>query len=91
VQPGGNPTHGAPGHARIVDVGSIAGKESNPHFGSHCAAEAGVICLTKRIARELALDAANVDSVAPAIIATQFIESLLPEEVAPLLARIPMG
>jgi 3-oxoacyl-[acyl-carrier protein] reductase len=78
-------------YGRIVNIASIAGKEGNPRSGPYCAAKAGVICLTKSIARELALEGVNVNSVTPAIIATEFIKSLPLEDIAPVVARIPMG
>ena len=81
----------ARGYGRIVNIASIAGKEGNPRSGPYCAAKAGVICLTKSIARELALDGVNANSVTPAIIATEFIKCLPPEDLAPVVARIPMG
>lgn len=81
----------ARGYGRIVNVASIAGKEGNPGSAPYCAAKAAVICLTKGIARELALDGVNVNSITPAIIATDYISSLPLENTAHVVARIPMG
>ena len=38
----------------IVNIASIAGKEGNPNSGHYSAAKAGVIALTKSLAKELA-------------------------------------
>ncbi|MGI8406687.1 MAG: SDR family oxidoreductase, partial [Thermomicrobiales bacterium] len=42
------------GYGRIVNIASIAGKEGNPNASAYSAAKAGVIGLTKSIAKEVA-------------------------------------
>jgi len=76
---------------RIVNMASVAGKEGNPRSSAYCAAKAGVICLTRSIAREVAHDGITVNSVAPTVIATEPVLAMPPEELQALLARIPLG
>jgi 3-oxoacyl-[acyl-carrier protein] reductase len=78
-------------YGKIVNMASVAGKEGNPYSAAYSAAKAGIICLTKAVAREVARDGINVNSVAPTIIATEFIKTLSAEQVEPVVARIPMG
>ena len=76
---------------RIINIASIAGKEGNPHMVPYSAAKAGVIGLTKALAKEVARDGIYVNAVAPALIDTAMVEDLTPEQVAYLTERIPMG
>jgi NAD(P)-dependent dehydrogenase (short-subunit alcohol dehydrogenase family) len=78
-------------YGKIVNVASVAGKEGNPFSAPYCAAKAGIICLTKSVAREVAREGINVNAISPTVIATDFIKSLPQEEMAPVVARVPMG
>ncbi|MBA3644114.1 MAG: SDR family oxidoreductase, partial [Chloroflexia bacterium] len=51
---------------RIVNIASIAGKEGNPNAVPYSAAKAGVIGLTKAVAKEVATDGIFVNCVTPA-------------------------
>jgi 3-oxoacyl-[acyl-carrier protein] reductase len=75
----------------IVNIASIAGKEGNPNMTPYSAAKAGVICLTKALAKELATEGIRVNSVAPAVIDTPILRQLTPEQVAYMRSRIPLG
>lgn len=79
------------GAGRIVNIASIAGKEGNPNMVPYSAAKAGVIGLTKALAKEVARDGILVNSVAPAVIHTPLLDQLTEEQVAYMLQRIPMG
>lgn len=74
----------------IVNVASVTGKEGNPSQVPYSAAKAGVIALTKALARELAPEI-RVNCVAPALIATRMLEDLPSEIVDYALERIPSG
>jgi 3-oxoacyl-[acyl-carrier protein] reductase len=76
---------------RIVNIASIAGKEGNPNMVPYSAAKAGVIGLTKALAKEVARSGIYVNAVAPALIETAMVGDLTPEQVAYLTDRIPMG
>jgi 3-oxoacyl-[acyl-carrier protein] reductase len=77
----------------IINVGSIAGHHGGgPGAGVYAAAKAGVMCLTKALARELAPYGVRVNGVAPGVIDTPFHERLsTPELMAQFAASIPLG
>ncbi|MGH7353557.1 MAG: SDR family NAD(P)-dependent oxidoreductase [Candidatus Rokuibacteriota bacterium] len=79
------------GRGRIVNIASIAGKEGNPTLVPYSAAKAGVIGLTKALAKEVATRGILVSAVAPAVIGTELLKQMTPETVAMLVAKIPMG
>jgi len=57
------------GRGRIVNIASIAGKEGNPNAIPYSAAKAGVIGLTKALAKEVATKGILVNAVTPAFAA----------------------
>jgi len=77
-------------YGRIVNVASIAGKEGNPNMTAYSASKAAVIAFTKSLAKEVALDGICVNSVAPAVVRTQILEQLTPEQIDYMTQRIPM-
>jgi len=82
----------AAGYGRIVNIGSVAGKEGNPYSAAYSAAKAGVISLTKSLGKELAATEIRVNCIAPAIIATKNLFYDMPEEQQRLwVSRVPMG
>jgi 3-oxoacyl-[acyl-carrier protein] reductase len=76
---------------RIVNVASVAGKEGNPNASHYSASKAGLIALTKSLAKELAGDGVIVNAVAPAAAKTAIFEQMTPEHIGYMLAKIPMG
>jgi 3-oxoacyl-[acyl-carrier protein] reductase len=79
-------------YGRIVNLGSIAGKEGNPFSAGYSASKAAVISFTKSLAKELAKTGVRVNCVAPAIIATKNLYHDMPEEMRKLwVSRVPMG
>ncbi|MDX2151180.1 MAG: SDR family NAD(P)-dependent oxidoreductase [Bryobacteraceae bacterium] len=77
-------------YGRIVNIASIAGKEGNPNMSAYSATKAGVIGLTKSIAKEVATEGICVNAVSPAVVRTKILEQLTPEQVDYMTARIPM-
>lgn len=65
---------------RIVNISSVAGLTGNAGQINYAASKAGLIGMTKSLARELASRKINVNAVAPGVIATAMTEKL-PEEV----------
>ena len=76
---------------RIVNVASIAGKEGNPTLVPYSTAKAGVIGLTKALAKEVATEGILVNAVAPAVIGTELLQQMEKSTVDMLVAKIPMG
>ena len=75
----------------IVNMASIAGKEANEHMGAYSASKAGVICLSRVLAKELAKEGIRVNSIAPALIGTDMVTSVPKPIIDHLLTKIPMG
>jgi 2-dehydro-3-deoxy-L-rhamnonate dehydrogenase (NAD+) len=79
------------GSGRIVNIASIAGKEGNPTLVPYSTAKAGVIGLTKALAKEVATRGILVNAVAPAVIGTELLEQMERSTVDLLVSKIPMG
>ena len=79
------------GYGRIVNIASIAGKEGNPNACAYSAAKAGVIGLTKSLAKETAETGVIINCVTPAAIRTAIFDQITEEHVDYMLSRIPMG
>jgi NAD(P)-dependent dehydrogenase (short-subunit alcohol dehydrogenase family) len=77
-------------YGRIVNIASIAGKEGNPRMTPYSATKAGVIGLTKALGKEVATDGICVNAVSPAVVQTQILDQLTPEQVAYMTDKIPM-
>ncbi len=77
-------------YGRIVNIASIAGKEGNPNMTAYSATKAAVIAFTKALAKEVAEEGICVNSVAPAVVRTQILDQLTPEQVDYMVQRIPM-
>lgn len=78
------------GYGRIVNIASIAGKEGNPRMVPYSATKAGVIGLTKSLGKEVATEGICVNAVAPAVVQTQILDQLTPEQVTYMTEKIPM-
>jgi NAD(P)-dependent dehydrogenase (short-subunit alcohol dehydrogenase family) len=79
------------GWGRIVNIASIAGKEGNPNATAYSASKAGVIGLTKALAKEVAGTGVLVNCVTPAVIATPMLEQVSEEHLRYMVSKIPMG
>jgi 3-oxoacyl-[acyl-carrier protein] reductase len=79
------------GGGRIINIASIAGKEGNPTLVPYSTAKAGVIGLTKALAKEVATSNIFVNAVAPAVIGTDLLKQMEPATVDLLVSKIPMG
>jgi 3-oxoacyl-[acyl-carrier protein] reductase len=80
----------ARGGGSIVNIASVTGKEGNPGQIPYSVAKAGVIALTKALAREVAPEI-RVNCVAPALTRTRLLDELPPEIVDYALEKIVLG
>ena len=78
-------------YGRIANVASIAGKEGNPTASAYSASKAGVIALTKSLAKEVAEHNIAVNAIAPAAAKTRILDQVSEQHIAYMLARIPRG
>lgn len=80
------------GYGRIVNVASIAGKEGNPTLIPYSSTKAGVIGLTKALAKEVAGKGdITVNSISPAVVWTKILDTVAKETIEYMVSRIPMG
>ena len=79
------------GSGKIVNVASVAGKEGNPGLVAYSTAKAGVIGLTKALAKEVITKGVYVNAVAPAVIETPILKQMTEQQVSYMTAKIPMG
>jgi len=79
------------GKGNIVNVASIAGKEANENMAPYAVSKAGMICLSRVLAKEVAKRNIRVNSVAPSLTRTDLLNELSPEQFEKLLEKIPMG
>ena len=78
-------------YGRIVNIASVAGKEGNPNASHYSASKAGLIALTKSLAKEVATQGVLVNAVAPAVAKTAMFEQMTQTHIDYMLGKIPMG
>ena len=78
-------------YGRVVNVASIAGKEGNPNAAAYSAAKAGVIALTKSIAKETAECNIAVNCISPAAAKTRIFDQISQQHIDYMLSKIPRG
>ena len=78
-------------YGRVVNVSSIAGKEGNPNAAAYSAAKAGVIALTKSIAKETADCNIAVNCISPAAAKTRIFDQISQQHIDYMLSKIPRG
>jgi len=78
------------GRGRIVNMGSLAGKEGLASLAAYSAASAGIIAFTKALSREVAGQNIFVNCVAPGPIDTDMIRALGTDVVDSMVADSPM-
>ncbi|HEU0202949.1 MAG TPA: SDR family NAD(P)-dependent oxidoreductase [Burkholderiaceae bacterium] len=78
-------------YGRIVNIASIAGKEGNPNASAYSASKAGVIALTKSLAKELAKTNVRVNCITPAAVQTGMFSQMTQTHIDYMLSKIPLG
>ncbi len=81
----------AAGYGRIVNIASVAGKEGNPNASHYSASKAGLIALTKSLAKEVATKGILVNAITPAVARTSMFEQMTQAHIDYMLGKIPMG
>jgi len=76
---------------RIISIASIIGLMGNPGQANYAASKAGIIALTKTVAKELASRNINANAVAPGFIQTEMTAKLPEELKKKMLEAIPLG
>ena len=76
---------------RIINIGSVVGLSGNAGQANYAAAKAGLVGLTKALAKELSSRDITVNLVAPGFIQTDLTSDLPKEFVDSALAHIPLG
>ena len=76
---------------RIVSIASIVGLIGNPGQANYAASKAGIIGMTKAVAKELATRGVTCNAIAPGFIKTEMTERLSDDAKQRLQALIPMG
>jgi len=82
------------GRGSIINIASVSHEKGGGAFGNvwYGATKAGVVAMTKGLGRELGPHAIRVNAIAPAVVATDMVRSLLMPEVRErIVGRIPLG
>lgn len=76
---------------RIINITSVSGLDGNPGQANYAASKAGLVGLTKALAREVASRGITVNAVAPGFVATDMTAAMNPDTLAQALKLVPMG
>lgn len=76
-------------YGRIINLSSVSGVMGNAGQANYCASKAGIIGLTKSVARELASRGITVNAVAPGFIETDMTSVLDDKVKEAMMAQIP--
>jgi 3-oxoacyl-[acyl-carrier protein] reductase len=77
------------GYGRIVNISSVSGILGNPGQGNYAASKAGMIGMTKSLAREVAPRGITANCIAPGFIKTAMTDALNAQQTATIMNAIP--
>jgi 3-oxoacyl-[acyl-carrier protein] reductase len=77
------------GYGRIINISSVSGILGNPGQGNYAASKAGMIGMTKSLAREVASRGVTANCIAPGFIETSMTEVLNEKQTATIKEAIP--
>jgi 3-oxoacyl-[acyl-carrier protein] reductase len=75
----------------IANLSSVVGVHGNPGQANYAASKAGIIGLTKALARELGVRGVRVNAIAPGYITTELTDVLTEEQTGLILGNTPLG
>jgi 3-oxoacyl-[acyl-carrier protein] reductase len=78
-------------YGRIINIASVAGKDGNPNACAYSASKAGVIGLTKSLAKEVAKTGIRINCITPAAVRTPIFDQISQAHIDFMLSKIPMG
>jgi 3-oxoacyl-[acyl-carrier protein] reductase len=78
-----------PNFGRIINISSVSGVFGNPGQGNYAASKAGMIGMTKSLAREVAPRGITANCIAPGFVATPMTEALNEKQTAEIAKMIP--
>jgi len=78
-------------YGRIINIASVVGLMGNKGQANYAASKAGLIALTKSVAKEMASRGITANAIAPGFIQTEMTETLPEEYKEALLKQIPQG
>jgi 3-oxoacyl-[acyl-carrier protein] reductase len=78
-------------YGRIVNIASVAGKDGNPNASAYSASKAGVIALTKSLAKEVARTGIRINCITPAAVRTPIFDQVSQAHIDFMLSKIPLG
>lgn len=78
-------------YGRIINIASVVAFMGNPGQANYSASKAGIVGLTKTVAREYASRGITVNAVAPGFIATAMTDALAENVKQEMLKSIPVG
>ncbi len=78
-------------YGRIVNISSISGVVGNPGQGNYAASKAGLVGMTKALAREVASRGITANCVSPGFIETAMTSGLAEKQVEAIAGTIPSG
>ncbi len=76
---------------RIINISSVVGEMGNPGQANYCASKAGMLGMTKSMARELSRRNVTVNAITPGFIETDMTGELSDKVRNELAAQIPLG
>jgi 3-oxoacyl-[acyl-carrier protein] reductase len=74
---------------RIINIASISGVLGNPGQGNYAASKAGLVGMTKSLAREVAARGITANCIAPGFISTPMTDALTEKQTEAIAAAIP--